>query len=209
METTRLFLITFFASLIGVIPPGLVNMTVARTCLERGKQNGVLVAVGASFVVFFQAFIAILLAKYIFNNAYVKNILLRTGAVIFLLLAIYFFVKARQRRTKIKVYRKADTRSFLKGVIMSLINVLPIPYFCAIAAGLSVSGKMNYDLLRMVIFAFAASLGTFFTLYFYVFSFLKIEKKTATITKYSNYFMGILMLILVIITLARIIYTWE
>lgn len=209
METTRLFLITFFASLIGVIPPGLVNMTVARTCLERGKQNGVLVAVGASFVVFFQAFIAILLAKYIFNNAYVKNILLRTGAVIFLLLAIYFFVKARQRRTKIKVYRKADTRSFLKGVIMSLINVLPIPYFCAVAAGLSVSGKMNYDLLRMVIFAFAASLGTFFTLYFYVFSFLKIEKKTATITKYSNYFMGILMLILVIITMARIIYTWE
>ena len=209
METTRLFLITFFASLIGVIPPGLVNMTVARTCLERGKQNGVLVAVGASVIVFFQAFIAILLAKYIFNNAYVKNILLRTGAVIFLLLAIYFFVKARQRRTKIKIYRKADTRSFLKGVIMSLINVLPIPYFCAIAAGLSVSGKMNYDLLRMVIFAFAASLGTFFTLYFYVFSFLKIEKKTATITKYSNYFMGILMLILVIITLARIIYTWE
>ena len=209
METTRLFLITFFASLIGVIPPGLVNMTVARTCLERGKQNGVLVAVGASFVVFFQAFIAILLAKYIFNNAYVKNILLRTGAVIFLLLAIYFFVKARQRRTKIKVYRKADTRSFLKGVIMSLINVLPIPYFCAVAAGLSVSGKMNYDLLRMVIFAFAASLGTFFTLYFYVFSFLKIEKKTATITKYSNYFMGVLMLILVIITMARIIYTWE
>lgn len=184
-------------------------MTVARTCLERGKQNGVLVAVGASLVVLFQAFIAILLAKYIFNNAYVKNILLRTGAVIFLLLAIYFFVKARQRRTKIKVYGKADTRSFFKGIMMSLINVLPIPYFCAIAAGLSVSGKMNYDLLRMLIFALAAALGTFVTLYFYVFSFLKIEKKTATITKYSNYFMGILMLILVIITLARIVYTWE
>ncbi len=209
METTKLFLVTFFASLVGVIPPGLVNMTVARTCLERGKKNGILVAVGASIVVLCQALVAILLAKYIFFNPFVKNILLRTGAVIFLLMAIYFFVKAKQRRTRIKVYRQADTRSFFKGVMMSAINVLPIPYFCAIAAAMSVSGKIEYDTLRIIVFIIAAGTGTFVTLYFYVFSFLKIEKKTTSITKYSNYFMGILMLILVIITLARIIYTWE
>lgn len=209
METTKLFLVTFFASLIGVIPPGLVNMTVARTCLERGKNNGILVAVGASVIVVFQALVAILLAKYIFFNPFVRNILLRTGAVIFFFMAIYFFAKAKQRSTKIKVYRNSDTRSFFKGVMMSAINVLPIPYFCAIAAGLSVSGKIEYDALRIIIFIIAAGAGTFVTLYFYVFSFLKIEKKTASITKYSNYFMGVLMLILVVITLARIIYTWE
>ncbi|EZH74799.1 lysine transporter LysE [Aquimarina atlantica] len=209
METTKLFLVTFFASLVGVIPPGLVNMTVARTCLERGKNNGILVAIGASIVVIFQALIAILLAKYIFFNPYVKNILLRTGAVIFFFMAIYFFAKAKQKSTKIKVYRNNDTRSFFKGVMMSAINVLPIPYFCAIAAGMSVSGKIEYDTLRITAFIIAAGAGTFVTLYFYVFSFLKIEKKTASITKYSNYFMGILMLILVVITLARIIYTWE
>lgn len=209
METTKLFLVTFFASLVGVIPPGLVNMTVARTCLERGKNNGMLVAIGASIVVVFQSLIAILLAKYIFFNPFVKNILLRTGAVIFFLMAIYFFAKAKQRQTKIKVYRHNNTRSFFKGVMMSAINVLPIPYFVAIAAGMSVSGKIEYDAPRIIAFIIAAGSGTFVTLYFYVLSFLKIEKKTATITKYSNYFMGILMLILVIITLARIIYTWE
>jgi threonine/homoserine/homoserine lactone efflux protein len=209
LETAKLFLVTFFASLVGVIPPGLVNMTVARTCLERGKNNGILVAIGASIVVIFQALIAILLAKYIFFNPYVKNILLRTGAVIFFFMAIYFFAKAKQKSTKIKVYRNNDTRSFFKGVMMSAINVLPIPYFCAIAAGMSVSGKIEYDTLRITAFIIAAGAGTFVTLYFYVFSFLKIEKKTASIAKYSNYFMGILMLILVVITLARIIYTWE
>ncbi|MEH6408058.1 MAG: lysine transporter LysE, partial [Leeuwenhoekiella sp.] len=40
METLRLFVITFFAAFVGVIPPGLVNMTVAKTCLKNGKQNG-------------------------------------------------------------------------------------------------------------------------------------------------------------------------
>ncbi|MEW7289907.1 LysE family translocator [Aquimarina sp. 2304DJ70-9] len=209
METTKLFLVTFFASLVGVIPPGLVNMTVARTCLERGKKNGILVAIGASIVVLCQALVAILLAKYIFFNPFVKNILLRTGAVIFFLMAIYFFTKAKQRGTKIKVYRNRGTRSFFKGMIISAINVLPIPYFVAIAAGMSVSGKIEYDAIRITVFAIAAGAGTFVTLYFYVFSFLKIEKKTTSITKYTNYFMGILMLILVIITLARIIYTWE
>jgi len=86
LETTKLFLVTFFASLVGVIPPGLVNMTVARTCLERGKNNGILVALGASIVVLLQSLVAILLAKYIFFNPYVKIILLRTGAVIFFLI---------------------------------------------------------------------------------------------------------------------------
>ncbi|AXT56926.1 LysE family transporter [Aquimarina sp. MMG015] len=209
METTKLFLVTFFASLVGVIPPGLINMTVAKTCLERGKKNGILVAIGASAVVFIQALLAILLAKYIFFNPYVKNMLLRTGAVIFFLMAIYFFVKAKQRRTKIKVYKHAGSRSLFKGMMMSLVNVLPIPYFCTIAAAMSVSGKIQYDALRIVAFGIAAGTGTFVTLYFYVLSFLKIEKKTASITKYSNYFMGILMLVLVMLTLARIIYTWD
>ncbi len=209
METTRLFIITFLASLIGVIPPGLVNMTVARTCLERGKKSGILVAIGASIIVFLQALLAILLAKYIFFNPYVRNILLRTGAVVFFLMAIYFFVKARQKRTKIRVYKNAGSRSFFKGAMMSSINVLPIPYFCTIAAAMSVSGKIQYDALRIFIFGIAAGSGTFLTLYFYVISFLKIEKRTVTIAKYSNYFMGILMLVLVIITLMRIIYTWD
>jgi len=209
LETTKLFLVTFFASLVGVIPPGLINMTVAKTCLERGKKNGILVAIGASVVVFIQALFAILLAKYIFFNPYVKNMLLRTGAVVFFLMAIYFFVKAKQRRTKIKVYKHAGSRSFFKGIMISAINVLPIPYFCAIAAAMSVSGKIEYDAPRIIIFGIAAGIGTFITLYFYVISFLKIVKKTSTVAKYSNYFMGILMLILVLLTVARIIYTWN
>jgi len=209
LETTKLFLVTFFASLIGVIPPGLINMTVAKTCLEKGKKNGILVAIGASLVVFIQALLAILLAKYIFFNPYVRVILLRTGAVIFFLLAIYFFLKAKQKITKIKVHKHAGSRSLLKGAMMSALNVLPIPYFCAIAAAMSVSGKMEYDALRIMIFGLAAGAGTFITLYFYVLSFLRIEKKTTSITKYSNYFMGILMLILVILTIVRIIYTWD
>lgn len=205
MEITKFFLITFTASLLGVLPPGLVNMTVAKTCVERGKNNGLLVAIGATLVVLIQACIAILLAKYIFFNPFVRNILLRTGAVIFLLLSVYFLVKARQKNIKIRTYKHAHTQSFLKGVMVALLNVLPIPYFCAIAAAMSVSSKLEYDAFYIAIFSIAAALGTFASLYLYVFSFLKIEKKTETITKYSNYFMAFLMFMLVVITVIRIL----
>tara|TARA_R100001369_G_scaffold92902_1_gene141293 strand:- start:137534 stop:138157 length:624 start_codon:yes stop_codon:yes gene_type:complete len=206
LEETKIFLITYFAALLGVIPPGLVNMTVAKTCVEHGKKNGLYVALGASIIVVFQAFIAIILAKYIFDNPFVRNILLRTGLVIFIFLTIYFYVKARSRSHIESHSKKANSNSIFKGMLVAVLNVFPIPFFVAIGAALNVAGNVEYHWSLMLVFVLGASLGTFTTLYFYVFSFWKIEDKTTLFTRYSNYFMAGLMLILVIITLVRIFY---
>ena len=206
MEETKLFLITYFAALLGVVPPGLVNMTVAKTCVEQGKRSGMYVSIGASVVVFFQALIAVLLAKYIFDNPFVRNVLLRAGLVIFLLLGIFFLVKAR-RDPHIETHSKKTTgNAFLKGMFVAVLNILPIPFFVALAAALNVGGDLSYDWMLMLTFVIAASLGTFTTLYFYVLSFIRIEDKSEVFAKYSNYFMAVLMLVLVIITLIRILY---
>lgn len=206
MEETKLFLITYFAALIGVIPPGLVNMTVAKTCVESGKRNGMYVAIGATIVVFFQALIAVLLARYIFDNPFVRNILLRAGLVIFILLAVYFFVKARRDPHIETNSKKANSNQIFKGMLVAVLNIFPIPYFVALGAALNVGGDLSNDWTLMISFVLAASMGTFTTLYFYVLSFIQIEDKTALITRYSNYFMAFLMLLLVIITLIRIFY---
>ncbi|MBE17015.1 MAG: LysE family transporter [Dokdonia sp.] len=207
MEITKLFLITFFAAFAGVLPPGLINMSVAKTCVQHGRKNGVLVAIGASSVVIFQALIAILLAKYIFGNPYVTNILLRTGLVVFLIMAVFFFVKAKRSRVqKVQIPKHAGLRSLGKGMMLSLLNVLPIPYFCALGAALNVSGKVSYDVIAIVVFITAAAMGTFSALYGYVSFFTRIHKKSERFSKYSNYFMAVLMLILVVITLIRIVY---
>lgn len=207
MEITKLFLITFFAALAGVLPPGLINMSVAKTCVQHGKKNGVLVAIGASIVVLIQALIAILLAKYIFGNPFVTNMLLRTGLVVFLIMAVFFFIKAKRASVQnVKVPKNAGLRSLGKGMMMSALNVLPIPYFCALGAALNVSGKVSYDIMAISIFMIAAALGTFAALYGYVFFFGRINKKSESFAKYSNYFMAALMLVLVIFTLIRILY---
>ena len=73
MEETKLFLIVFAAAFIGVVPPGLVNMTVAKTCVEKGKRNGLYVAIGAGIIILIQAFIAVMLANYIFDHPMVRK----------------------------------------------------------------------------------------------------------------------------------------
>lgn len=205
MEETRIFLITYVAALLGVIPPGLVNMTVAKTCVQRGKKDGLLVAIGASVIVFFQALIAVLLAQYIFNNPFVRNILLRTGLVIFVLMTIYFFVMAQRKKNKnVEVSDTTGTKSFLKGMAVAALNILPIPFFVAIGVALNVGGSADYHVFDILVFTLGASLGTFTTLYFYILFFAKIEDRANYFSRYSNYFMAILMLILVFITLIRI-----
>ena len=181
-------------------------MSVAKTCVQRGKRNGVFVSLGASAVVLLQAFVAILLAKYIFRNPVINTMLLRAGSVIFLLTGAYFLVIARRSVKEVMVDPTSGFRSFLKGMGVSILNILPIPYFCAIGAAMNLGGNVEYHLIDIFLFTVAAALGTFTTLYFYVIFFVKIEEKTDVFSKYSNYFMAILMLILVIITLIRIYY---
>ncbi|MGB7785905.1 MAG: LysE family transporter [Salinimicrobium sp.] len=207
MEETKIFLITYFAALLGVVPPGLINMSVAKTCVKRGKKNGIYVAIGASFVVMIQALIAILLAKYIFDNPFVRNVLLRAGLVIFIILAVYFFIMGQQhKRKEVEVSPTSGVRSILKGMMIGVLNVFPIPYFVALGAALNVNGSVQYHVINNAVFVLAASLGTFTTLYLYALFFAKIEAEGNFFAKYSNYFMAGLMLVLVIITFIRIFY---
>ena len=204
MEEAKLFLITYFAAFLGVIPPGLVNMTVAKTCVEQGKRNGMYVAVGASFIVLLQAFLAILLANYIFSNPFVQNILLRAGLVIFVILGIYFFLKAKRKEDIEQHSEKAKTNSIFKGMLIAVLNVFPIPYFVAIAGALNVGAGVSYHWMKILSFSLAGAMGTFTSLYLYVLFFNRIEGKTESFSRFSNYFMALLMLVLIVITLFRI-----
>jgi len=200
----KLFLLIYFASLAGVIPPGLVNMSVAKTCIRKTKWDGKLMSLGASVIVFFQAMTAILMAKYIFDHPYVHKILLRTGLVILVLMMFYFFIMANRNKERKRIEKKTGGKSFLRGMGIAALNVFPIPFFVVISSIFNAKGGLNYSWLNVIVFSLGAALGTMTTLYLYVISFVKIEKHTKTFAAYSNYFMGFLMMLLVIITLLRI-----
>lgn len=202
-----LFFVTFSAALLGVVPPGLINITAAKISTQKGKMNGVIFAIGASLVVLIQAIIAVTISKYLHYNQEVIDVLLKVALFIFGFLGIYFFIIARKKKEKrirrVKVSKKS---SFFKGIFLATLNVLPIPYFAGLNALWKVSGLMEFTITDITIFVLAAGFGTFAMLYMYVFYFDKSQSRSGTFSKYSDYILSVLMLILVIITLVRIFY---
>jgi len=202
-----LFFVTFSAALLGVVPPGLINITAAKISTQKGQMNGVIFAIGASVVVLFQAMIAVTISKYIHYNQQVIDVLLKVALIIFGLLAIYFFINARKKKEKrIRMVKVSKKSSFFKGIFLATLNVLPIPYFAGLNALWKVSGLMEFTITDIIIFILGAGFGTFAMLYMYVFYFDKSQSSSGKFSKYSDYILSILMLVLVIITLIRIFY---
>lgn len=163
-------------------------------------------AAGASLIVFFQALVAILMARYISTHPSVRIMLLRLGLVVLVLLSIYFFVKSRLKQKPIKTKKFKAKTSFLKGMGISFINVFPIPFFVVISTLFNTGTDLDYDKWGVVFFSLAAALGTFSTLYLYLYSFIQLGVDQKSFTKNSNLLMAILMLILIIVTSIRIYY---
>lgn len=206
METAQLFLITFFAALIGVLPPGIINIYAIKLSYLQGRNEAVKYAVGASFSVLLQAFAAYYLAKYIIAKTYVEVILLRTGFVILLLLFIYFLWSGYRNKSAKNTLelKKPPNKSFWKGVGLQLLNLLPIPYFIIILSLFNLGGQRETDHWTISFFVFAAALGTFVALYLYIFSFLKLNLNIEFIRRYANLSLAGLLFILLWVTFFRI-----
>ncbi|MCH2192517.1 lysine transporter LysE [Kordia sp.] len=204
-----LFFITFSAALLGVVPPGLINITAAKISTQKGKMNGVVFSIGASIVVLIQAIIAVMISKYLYNNQQIIAVLEKAALVIFGLLGIYFFIIAQKKKEKekrIRMVKVSKKGSFFKGIFLAMLNVLPIPYFVGLNALWRTSGLMEFTIPDIIVFVFGTGFGTFAMLYMYVFYFNKSQSKSGSFSKYSDHILSVLMLILVIVTLFRIFY---
>lgn len=205
MHEINLFVITFFAALVGVIPPGLVNMAVAKTCVDVGTRAGKYKALGAACVVFIQALIAILIAKQILRNPDFNDNLMIVGVFILSIMMIYFFISARRQKSATVENKSANvTQSFINGIFISSLNVFPIPYFVLISTLFTPQNHIEFTWVTKLIFSLSAALGSLTTFLLYVYFFDKIIKQNKLFKKYSNYFMAALMLCLLLITLYRV-----
>ena len=77
-------LLGFAIASIGIMPPGLINMTAAKVSAVDGRSEAISFASGATIIVFFQTYIALLFAKFIFSRQDIINILQEIGVLLFL-----------------------------------------------------------------------------------------------------------------------------
>jgi hypothetical protein len=159
-------------------------------------------------MVVMQAYIAVLISKFLYRNPEVIDILLKIALGVFAFFAIYFFISARKEANKqIKMVKVSRKNSFFKGMLLAALNLLTIPYYSGLNAMWNASGWIKFEAWDISVFILAAGCGTFAVLYLYAVYFNKLEKKTRTFGKNSNYILSALMLVLLMITIIRIFYT--
>ncbi len=202
-----LFFVTYSAAFMATVPPGLLNMNAAKTSVEKGKNNGVIFSLGVSTMIMMQAYLAVLISKFLYKNPEIIDLLLKIAIGIFAFFAIYFFISAKRvRRKKIRIVKMSKKNSFFKGVLLAALNLLTIPYYSGLNVMLNASGWIKFEVWDIATFILAAGSGTFTVLYLYTFYFNKLEMKTNTFSRNSNYILSALMVVLLIITVMRIFF---
>lgn len=200
----------FIASFIGIIPPGLINMTAAKVNLKEGKINAWWFVLGALLIIFFQVFLAILFAKVIDKRPDLVTLLREVGLGIFSTLTIYFLWLAKKPKDKTKKLKKNSiSNRFFLGMLLSSLNFFPIPYYVFVSLSLASYRLFSFDTTSIFIFVNGVILGSFLGFYFYIDLFNKIENKTDYILKNMNTIIGCITGLISLITFINIIkYYW-
>lgn len=190
----------------GVVPPGLLNITAAKISLKEGHTRGIVFSIGVCLTVIAQTYIAALFARYLSNHPEVISILQRVAFVIFVLITVYFLFITKKQPKKQKVPKIRSKRSrFFHGVFLSAINVFPIPYQAYMTITLASFGWLKFDQISIITYVAGAATGTFVMLYVYIFFFDKIKEKPFTSQQNMNLIIGCITGIISIITFVNII----
>lgn len=196
-------IIGFLSAFIGLLAPSMLNMTAARTSIEKGRKSGIQFAAGAASVVFIQGFIAVTFAKYLIAHPEIIT-KLKTAAIFVLFgLAIFFFIQARKKFKAEGKQKKGN--DYLTGFGMSSLNMLAIPFYLAMATLAESKGWMTIEKPYSIIYVVGAVFGAFSLFSIYATFAEIIAKKAQFIAKNINYILSLLFIVLAIVTAIQVI----
>lgn len=193
-------------AVIGILPPGLINMTAAKVGLKEGKSTAFVFALGATFVILIQTFIALLFASFIDENPAIILLLREIGLLVFVALTIYFF----WTKKKIIPSNQSDKlpskkKRFFYGILLSTLNFFPIPFYVFVSVTLASFNYFQFENQLICLFVFGSGIGSFFAFFCYITFFKKLETKTAFILNNINYIIGSITGLVSIVTLVNVI----
>jgi threonine/homoserine/homoserine lactone efflux protein len=206
LDITVIFFLGLIIALVGVIPPGLLNMTAAKISLKEGYSRGLIFSLGVCFVVFIQTYIAAMFARYLSNHPSTVEILRQVAFVVFVLVTIYFlFIAKESSKPNIEDHAMSKPSRFFQGIFLSAINVFPVPYQAYMTITIAGFGWFSFDTTSIVAYCSGTATGTFVMLYFYIFFFDKVKNKNLTSQKNMNYSIGGITGVVAVITLINIL----
>lgn len=189
-----LFAAGIVLSLIGSLPPGLISLAVARTSMMRGFLPAIVFAWGAAFAEFFQAVAAVVFAKWFLEHPVAAKIFQMIAIPIFLGIAVYLWFFAKAPKTPPNSKLIAPGKQFFSGVVISVFNLLAIPYWVAYAGWLQINGYWQDGWIYIILFAAGVTVGTMIALSLYAWLASELIRRSDEVAKYVNRLVALIFL---------------
>lgn len=193
------------AALIGVIPPGLLNMYAAKVSMKEGRKKGLLFSVGVCVTVILQTYVALMFARFLDMHPEYVELLQQVALGIFICITIYFFFIAKDTRRQVpEGMKRSKTNRFFSGMLLALLNLLPLPYWVYISITFAGFGWFSFGQIELWAAVLASGLGTFSMLAIYVWFFKKKKHASPQKGMNMNYIIGGITAIISVITFFKI-----
>ena len=190
------FIIGYLAAFIGLLAPSMLNMTAAKTSIEKGKKAGILFAAGAASIVIIQAFLAIYFAEKITPK--IISFLGKIAFFVLMGLAFFFYSQAKKKFKAEGSNKKGNT--YLIGMGMSSLNMLAVPFYLGMAKLGQEKWNMLLEIPYSLVYVIGAVLGAFSLFSIYATFAEVIANKAAFIAKNINYILAGLFVVLAIVS---------
>lgn len=189
------FFIALFLSFIGSLPFGMINMAVANTAIQKGVRAGIYMGLGAALVELFQVYIALKFSWLFEEGGVFGNAIQVIAMIVFFVAGIYFlfFAKAKNKIIENKTLTKRR-HEFIKGMGISSLNVMVIPYWIFYGTLLIENGWLAKDNEHVLVFSIGAMAGAFLLLVGYAYLGDKVLSRSEQITRWVNKFIGVVLI---------------
>ncbi len=181
-------------SLGGSFPPGLISLSVAQASILRGFWSAILMATGAAFAEFFQAWVAVIFSNWFMSHPMAARIFQMMAIPVFLGLAVHLWFFAKPPRSVEEELPVAPLRQFLRGIVISVFNLLAIPYWVTYTGWLRLNGWWREGNSYTFLFASGVFTGTMLALVLYSWLAREMTKRSDVVAKVANRFVALIFL---------------
>jgi len=141
-ELLWVFLLGLFWSFLGSIPPGTLNLSVLQLGIEGKTQTAWRFALAVAIIEYPYTWLAILLEDWITSNPIVvENFQLMT-AIVMTTIGIGNIWSARK---PVAAVQKFESSGFRRGLILSILNPMALPFWIGITAYLKAQQLLNLE----------------------------------------------------------------
>ncbi len=207
MEVFYYLFFGIIGAIIATIFPGLLNMSSAKISMTEGKKRALLFAAGISLAVLIETLVALFFARFLDENPEVIAILQKVVLGVFISMTIYFFFIAKDvSKQPVKEVSYSKRNLFFRGFLLSIINLLPIPFWVYISITFRSFKWFTFSQLSVIVTSFGSAIGTFIVMAIYIW-FFRPKENQKKININMNYLIGAVTAIVSLFTLLKIIRT--